>query len=318
MKLTEQLSAQGLISIAIENSSLRATGWTTLAWRGAMVVRIAVFGSLNYDLTLWVPHMPGADETLLASRMEAFAGGKGANQAVAAARSGGRVSMIGSVGKDDRGRFLLDGLVADGVDIAHVTRVDEPTGTAFPIVSPNDVSIIIVRGANGTVGTSNAQTAADVLAAADVLLLQGEVPADGAGEAARLARAAGTKVVFNPAPVSDDIVAAVLPHTDVLIVNRQEKEQVQIPEGLTTVVTLGAEGALVEGQILTAFPVETVVDPTGAGDAFCASLAVGLAEGMTLPVATRMGMAAGALAVQTAGAQPSLPTRAAIDTLLGS
>ncbi len=123
-------------------------------------------------------------------------------------------------------------------------------------------------------------------------------------------------MVFNPAPVEPDVVAAVLPHASVVVLNEQEQAEVDVPAGVATVLTLGAQGAEVAGTHVPAFDVE-VVDPTGAGDAFCAGLAVALAEGADLVPAARFASAAGACAVQVAGAEPSMPTRAQVEALLG-
>ncbi|MCB0997280.1 MAG: ribokinase [Acidimicrobiales bacterium] len=283
-------------------------------------MRIAVFGSANYDVSLWVPHLLAPDETLHATRLEEFCGGKGANQATAAARLGANVDMIACVGADSHGDTLVAGLQRNGVDTTHVHRVDTPTGMAFPIIAPEDVCIIIARGANGVTGPDHAEAATAAIAAADVLLLQGEVGGEGAGRAAEIARSKGTRVVFNPAPVVDEVVAAVLPLADVVIVNRQEHAAVRPPHSVDVVLTLGADGAVVQPgrpdeAAVAAFPT-TVVDPTGAGDAFCAALAVALAEGTDLAAAARFGCAAGALAVRVAGAEPSMPTRPAVDDLL--
>ena len=278
------------------------------------------FGSLNYDLSIWLDRLPGPDETLRAQRMEAFSGGKGANQAVAAARLGADTHLVGCVGDDDRGRWLLDRLNASGVDTGHVRIVEEPTGTAVPLISPVDVSIVIVAGANASTGVADADAAAQVIAAADVLLLQGEVGAAGARRAAQAARSCETAVVFNPAPVDPFLVEAVVPLADVLVMNRAEQAQVGAIGADTgqceTVLTLGSRGAQVGEVMVPPYPAE-VVDPTGAGDAFCGALGVSLAEGQPLIEAVRFANAAGALAVGTPGAQPSMPNRAAVEALLG-
>ncbi len=284
-----------------------------------MPVKVVSFGSLNYDLSIWLDRLPGPDETLRAQRMEAFSGGKGANQATAAARLGAETHMVGCVGDDDRGRWLLDVLNESGVDTGFVRVVEEPTGTALPLISPVDVSIVIVAGANSSTGVADADAAAELIAAADVLLLQGEVGAAGARRAAQAARSGGTAVVFNPAPVDPFLVEAVVPLTDVLLVNRAEQTQIDAigPETghCDTVVTLGGRGAQVDDVVIPSYPAK-VVDPTGAGDAFCGALGVALAEGRPLIEAARFANAAGALAVATPGAQPSMPTRAAVNALL--
>ncbi|WP_419926738.1 ribokinase [Candidatus Poriferisocius sp.] len=282
-------------------------------------MKVVSFGSLNYDLAIWLDRLPGPDETLRARRIEAFSGGKGANQATAAARLGAQAHMVGCVGDDDRGRWLLDVLSASGVDTSRVRITETPTGTAVPLIAPEDVSIVIVAGANASTGIADAEGAAEIIAAADVLLLQGEVAAAGARRAAQAARSGGTTVVFNPAPVDPFLVEAVAPLTDVLVMNRAEQAQVAAigPETghCETVITLGGRGAQVGEVVVPPLPAE-VVDPTGAGDAFCGALGVALAEGRPLIEAARFANAAGALAVATPGAQPSMPTRAAVDSLL--
>ena len=188
-----------------------------------MSVRVVSFGSLNYDLSIWLDRLPGPDETLRAQRMEAFSGGKGANQATAAARLGADAHMVGCVGDDDRGRWLREVLNDSGVDTSLVRIAEAPTGTAVPLITPADVSIVIVPGANASTGVADADAAAEVIADADVLLLQGEVGAAGARRAAQAARSGGTTVVFNPAPVDPFLVEAVVPLADVLVVNRAEQ-----------------------------------------------------------------------------------------------
>ena len=282
-------------------------------------MKVVSFGSLNYDLSIWLDRLPGPDETLRAQRMEAFSGGKGANQATAAARLGATAHMVGCVGGDDRGRWLLEVLNGNGVDTSHVRVTEEPTGTAVPLITSADVSIVIVAGANASTGIADADAAAQAIAAADVLLLQGEVGAAGARRAAQAARSGETTVVFNPAPVDPFLVEAVVPLTDILVMNRAEQAQVAAigPETgqCETVITLGGRGAQVGEVVVPPFPAE-VVDPTGAGDAFCGAMGVALAEGRPLIEAVRFANAAGSLAVATPGAQPSMPTRTGVESLL--
>ncbi|MCQ3809315.1 MAG: ribokinase [Acidimicrobiia bacterium] len=284
-----------------------------------MSMKVVSFGSLNYDLSIWLDRLPGPDETLRAQRMEAFSGGKGANQATAAAQLGATAPMVGCVGDDDRGRWLLDVLNGNGVDTSLVRVVEEPTGTAVPLITAADVSIVIVAGANASTGVADADAAAQVIASADVLLLQGEVGAAGARRAAQAARSGGTTVVFNPAPVDPFLVEAVAPLTDILVMNRAEQAQVAAigpdTSQCETIITLGSRGAQLDDVLVPSYPAD-VVDPTGAGDAFCGALGVALAEGLALIEAVRFANAAGALAVATPGAQPSMPTRSAVESLL--
>lgn len=280
-----------------------------------MAVRVAVFGSLNHDLTFWVPNPPAPDETMRAHRMAEFLGGKGANQAVAAARLGAEVSMIGRVGTDYAATQILDGLTADGIDVSAVVPIAGPSGTAVPIVSDDgQVSIIIAAGANGAVGPADADAAAAVITACDVLLIQGEVDASASARAAAIATDAGRMVVFNAAPVPDraDLILANEP---LVVVNAHEALELGLKSSEHVIVTLGDAGVQLGAVRVGAFPVE-VVDPTGAGDAFCAALAIALVEGADLATAARFASAAGACAVGVAGAQPSMPTRDQVEAML--
>lgn len=281
--------------------------------------RIVVVGSLNHDLTVWVPHRPRPDETLHGTRVEEFRGGKGANQAVAAARLGADVTMVGAVGTDARAEFLLAGLDEDGIDRSHVARVDQPTGIALITVDPDDVSIVVVAGANASTDAAHVERAAAEIGRADALLLQGEVGADAAVRAAELAQAAGALVVFNPAPFNE-VAPAVAPLADVIMVNRQEARELGQVEARIVVTTLGADGCEVsiEGGPPTSVPAMAaeVVDPTGAGDCFAAAFAVAFIETGDPLAAARFAAAAASLAVSVAGAQPSLPSRAAVDERL--
>ncbi len=302
-------------------------------------------GSLNADVTLWVPRRPSPDETMHADRIAWFRGGKGANQAVAAARLGAHVVMVGRVGDDEQGRWLRTGLEAEAVDCRHVVSVDVPTGLAVITVDPDDVSIVVAAGANASLDAGGVQAAAAEIAAADALLLQGEVSAAAARAAAEIAREHGTFVVLNPAPYND-VAPAVLPLADFVIVNRAEARQLRHPDAggsgpelrpdAVLVETRGAAGCVVypsraaalaqrppdspavpadpaadlDGEVTVAAPRVAVVDATGAGDAFAGALAVGMASGATVAEAAQLAVRAGAWAVTVAGAQPSLPTMA--------
>ena len=305
--------------------------------------RIAVVGSLNADVTLWVPRRPSPDETLHAERIAWFRGGKGANQAVAAARLGAEVVMVGRVGDDTQGRWLRSGLEAEGIDCRHVASVDVATGLAVITVDPDDVSIVVAAGANASLDAEGVRAAAAEIAAVDALLLQGEVSAESARAAAEIAREHGVTVVANPAPYND-VAPAVLPLADVIIVNRAEAEQLRRPDAgggvpvlrsdAVLVETRGAAGCVVGAprtvrpaqpsqrspempvggatdagqQIAVHAPHVAVVDATGAGDAFAGAFAVAMASGAAVEEAARLAVRAGAWAVTVAGAQPSLPT----------
>jgi ribokinase len=293
---------------------------------------VAVVGSLNLDLVIRVAALPGPGETVVGGDLFANPGGKGANQAVAAARLGRRVAMVGRVGDDQAGRDLLAALEADGVDTAQVGVLDGvPSGTAFIVVGDDGENQIVVSpGANARLAPADVEAAGAALRAAAVTLLQLEVPLDTVAAAA--ATAAGT-VVLNPAPVrplADDLLARV----DVLVPNRVELAQlaegpvpetvedaVGLAEGLAAravVVTLGADGALVveDGRAghVPAVPVRAV-DTTAAGDAFCGGLADALAGGASLRDAARWAVRVAAAACTRDGAQASLPTPADLQSL---
>jgi ribokinase len=277
-------------------------------------VRVAVFGSLNHDIVLTVPHMPASDETLRASSYAEFCGGKGFNQAVAAARLGATSHMIGCIGNDDAGRMLTRSLDDNHVDQRFVTTTDKHTGTALITTDANDVTIVIVAGANGVLNEAHADAARAVLESVDVLLLQGEVSHQAAARAAQIVREAGGKVVFSPAPVHADSTL-ILPHASYVVANRGEAAALHLSPSDTVIITRGADGTLVGDAVVPVFPA-TVVDPTGAGDAFTAAFAVALAEGHDVMEAVRFGSAAGSWAVRIRGAEPSLPTRAHVESVL--
>jgi len=285
---------------------------------------VAVVGSLNLDLVIRVAALPGPGETVVGGDLFTNPGGKGANQAVAAARLGRRVAMVGRVGDDQAGRDLLAALAADGVESAQVGVLDGvPSGTAFIVVRDDGENQIVVS-------PGGLDVAGAALRAAAVTLLQLEVPLETVAAAA--ATAAGT-VVLNPAPVRplpDDLLARV----DVLVPNRVELAQlaggpvpetvadaVRLVEGLAAravVVTLGADGALVveDGRAghVPAVPVRAV-DTTAAGDAFCGGLADALAGGAPLQDAARWAVRVAAAACTRDGAQASLPTPADLQSL---
>lgn len=309
---------------------------------------ILVVGSLNMDLVVSVPRFPQAGETLLGGDYARHPGGKGANQAVAAARAGGRVAMIGRVGRDEFGELLVSGLARDGIDTAHVAVLaDAPTGVAFISVdTAAQNTIIVAPGANARLAP--ADLPADAFAGVAVVLLQLEVPLPTAMRAAELGRTAGARVVLNLAP-AQPLSDEQLRHVDVLVVNETETaaltgipadEVARAPEAAAAallervpaaVLTLGAAGAAWASRdsddhggqravapragLVPGFPV-TAVDTTAAGDAFVGALAVRLAGGAGLDEAVRFGNAAGALAATRPGAQPSLPTSVDIDAFL--
>jgi len=303
-----------------------------------MPARVTVAGSLNMDLVVRTPHIPEPGETIIGGEFRTVPGGKGANQAVAAARLGAQVAMVGRVGGDAFGGLLLDNLAAAGVDPAFVTR-DPQAATGVALIEVDDAgqnSIVVVSGANSRLSPADVEAAAAAIGAADVLLLQLESPLETVTRAAQVARAQGVTLILNPAPARP-VPAGLLGLVDVLIPNESEtalltglpagdQEEAQAAAaalrrmGVATVIlTLGGRGALLayEGgtELFPAFDV-TPVDTTAAGDAFVGGLGVALAEGRPLREAVRWGNAAGALATTRLGAQPSLPTRQALDDML--
>jgi ribokinase len=293
---------------------------------------VAVVGSLNLDLVIRVAELPGPGETVTGGDLFRNPGGKGANQAVAAARLGRRVAMIGCVGDDQAGADLLASLEGDGVDSSRVRVVDGvPSGTAFITVrGDGENQIVVSPGANARLTPGDVAAAEAALAAATVTLLQLEIPLEAVAAAARTA---GGRVVLNPAPVRP-LPAELLAQVDVLVPNRVElgqlaggpapstvSEAVRLAGRLAAravVVTLGADGALVvgDGQAshVPAVPVQPV-DTTAAGDAFCGGLADALAAGAGLGDAARRAVRVAAAACLRHGAQASLPTPAEVAAL---
>lgn len=297
-----------------------------------MVGHIVVVGSLNMDLVVRSPRHPRPGETLLGSEFHTFPGGKGANQAVAAARLGGQVKMIGRVGADAFGKSLIQTLSHDGVDTSQVRKLPVATGVALITVDDaGQNTIVVVPGANGELSPLDLSSAESSFEGAAVVVMQLEVPLLTVTQAADLAHRHGARVVLNPAP-AQPLGTTLLKQVDVLIPNQPEAALLTgvtsasaaarrlLASGVRSViVTLGEDGVLIaEGETethLTAHRV-TVVDTTAAGDAFVGAFAVALAEGRSTHEAAMWGNAAGALAVTRAGAQPSLPTRAAVERLV--
>jgi ribokinase len=303
-----------------------------------MNASIAVVGSLNMDLVIRSPHIPRPGETVIGGEFHTVPGGKGANQAVAAARLGAQVSMVGRVGHDAFGGVLLENLDADGIDHTFVIQDGEAaTGVALIVVDDNgENSIVVSSGANMRLSPADVEAAEAVIAAAALLILQLEVPLESVIRSAELARTHGVRVVLNPAPARP-LPARLLSMIDVLVPNETEAalladlpvgtqdEAQKAAEALlrsgvgAVILTLGERGALPAGggetRVYPAFDVQPV-DTTAAGDAFVAGLAVALAEGKGLSEAVRWVNAGGGLTATKLGAQPSLPTRGALERLL--
>jgi len=285
---------------------------------------ITVVGSLNMDLIVRAPRLPNRGETLTGSGFSTAPGGKGANQALAAARAGGRVRMIGAVGRDDFGTTLMGTLADGGVDIERVRRDDRPSGVALITVADDaENTIVVVPGANAALTALDAADEA-AIAAADLVILQLEVPPATVTRAAQVAAAAGVPVLLNPSPIRPlpaDLLAAV----DILLVNETEAAELGadvLPGGGHLVTTLGAAGARYRGPggaVATAIPppVEPV-DTTGAGDAFAGALAVAWCRGDDPAAALRWACGAGALATTVPGAGVAAPFAAEIARAVGA
>ena len=306
--------------------------------------KVTVVGSLNIDLVCHATRRPDKGETLIGDAFNIFTGGKGFNQATAAARLGAEVTLIGSVGADPFGEMLRTAAENEHINSRFVTRrTDIGTGVATIVVEPDgDNSIIVVPRANMALTTADIDAAADCIANADVLLLQLETPIATSEHAAAIAKQHGTRVVLNPAP-AQPLPDSLLKYVDILTPNQSETEllsglpvssseeafraaevlraRMVATENAAVVLTLGEHGALIltetTSESVSALSVEPI-DTTGAGDAFCGALATALASGESLHSAVTFANAAGAAAVTVVGATPSMPTRAKIEYLLES
>lgn len=295
--------------------------------------RVTVVGSLVMDLVFRAERRPRPGETLLGNGFEMFLGGKGFNQAIGCRRLGAEVTMVGRVGRDRFGQQFLEQCRSEAVDAEFVFEDAEAgTGVASPVIfADGQNSIIGVPRANMRLTTDDVDAAEDRIARSDVLMLQFEVTPAASKRAAEIARRHGTTVLLDPAPVHGQAESREWP-IDYLVPNEVEAAMLTkgggpeewgrtlLDSGVRAVViSLGARGALAVSsrgvRELPALPVD-VLDSTGAGDAFRAGLAVRLAEGATTDDAVRFANACGALACTVLGAEPSMPTRAAVESLL--
>jgi ribokinase len=308
--------------------------------RGAVIV----LASFMMDLVARVPRRPRAGESVIGSDFGMFVGGKGNNQAIAAARMGALVHVIGRLGEDVFATPFREALAREGIDATWVRADPEAgTGVAMPLVEPDGQnSIVAIPRANLHLSADDIAEAAEAFGSASVVAAQLEVPFAAVREAFERARSAGVRTIFNPAPAPEGApqeLRELLPLVDVIVPNEREAESLtgQAVDSLASaeraglslleqgcgsaVITLGSRGALWlpaaghEGVYLAPFDV-TQVDATAAGDAFCGTLAAGMAGGLPMPTALRRACAAGALAVTRMGAEPSLPTAVEVDALL--
>jgi ribokinase len=300
--------------------------------------RILVIGSSNTDMIIQLDRIPLPGETILGGEFVTAAGGKGANQAVAAARAGGDITFVARVGRDIFGEKAVAGFVADGINVENVVRDEAaPSGVALIFVAKDGQnSIAVAGGANRCLSPADVKKAERAIAGASTVLMQLEIPLESVHAAAELAALAEVPVILNPAParaLPDELLKLV----SILTPNETEAELLtgiavtdddsaaQAAEKLratgveTVIVTLGARGAFVAAAstraLVPSFPVKAV-DTTGAGDIFNGALAVALGEGRPLLEAVRFANAAAAISVTRLGAQPSAPYRQEIELLL--
>ena len=303
---------------------------------------IVVIGSSNIDLIAQVAHFPQPGETIGNARYSQAYGGKGANQAVAAARAGGNVTFIASVGNDTFGQTMLTNFAKEGINTDYITQSgEEPSGTAIILVNESGENCIAVApGANGLLSSELIDQTRIAISGAEIILLQLEIPIETVTYVVELANRLGKKVMLNPAPaqkLSDDL----LKHLHYLVLNETEaallvghpvdtKQQIEEAANelqkhvQTVIITLGAQGAYVatrqEKQATSAYMVSPYrvqpIDTTAAGDTFCGALATALSQRKKLNDAVAFANAAAALATTKLGAQPSAPTASAVNTLM--
>jgi len=291
-------------------------------------VSVVVVGAANIDLISYVPRLPKVGETLHGTAFQMGYGGKGANQAVMAAKLGADVAMVCKLGRDVFGEGTLENFRSMGVDATHVTLTDEAFSGVAPIAvdAEGRNSIIIVTGANDLLSSDDLERARPAIAAADVLVCQLELPVETSLAALRIAREEGARTIFNPAPAREELPGELYELSDVICPNEPETELLTgkpageeaarelLARGARSVVlTLGERGCLiVEGDMAVEVPVDPVhaVDTTGAGDAFVGALATFLAAGHPLVEAAKRANAVAALSVQRRGTQTSFPAAA--------
>ena len=293
------------------------------------MTRIVVVGSINMDLVTLAPRFVGPGETILGERFLTVPGGKGANQAVAAARLGADVALVGATGNDAFGKQLRDGLAAEGIDLDHVAQLDDSvSGTASITVAGGENQIIVVPAANARVTPAQVERAQSLIERADAVLVQMEIPLETVEATLRLGHRLGVPVILNPAPAQQlptdwlQLARYVTPNQHELAIllgadPHEDFRALMQRSPCPVVLTCGGEGAWYreQGEPLhqPGFTVD-VVDTTGAGDTFNAALAVFLHEG--LPEAVRKACAAAALSVTQLGAQGGMPRLTGVQALL--
>jgi ribokinase len=301
-------------------------------------MKIVIVGSINTDMIVKVPRIPKPGETILGGKFSTAAGGKGANQAVAATRAGGNVTFIARVGNDMFGKQALEDFESNNINAKYIkTDNAEPSGVALIFVAEKgENSIAVASGANARLSHRDVTEAEEVIKSADILLMQLETPMESVKRAAKIAKEAGVKVILNPAPACplDNTLLSTLyvitPNeseaellTDISVTDFPSAEKaafILLDRGVeVAIITMGIKGALIKTRELTkiipGFKVNAV-DSTAAGDVFNGSLVVAMAEGKTLEETVQFANAAAALSVTKLGAQPSAPKRVEIERML--
>lgn len=286
-----------------------------------MQKKIFIVGSINTDLVINAPYMPQQGETLQGSDFITARGGKGANQAVAAARLGGDVVMCGCIGSDGFGEGAMKSLQEDGIDISHIRRIENaPTGTAVIIVVEGNNRIILDKGANAYLTKKDVDETLESAQVGDIYLTQLENPIEVIGYGLKKAKEKGMYVILNPAPANKEIVPY-LGYCDLITPNESELELLGGREQLlekveTLLITLGGEGfEITTREYSQKYPCMKVkvVDTTAAGDTLCGGLVVKMAEGKTLVESAQFGSKAASIACTRKGAQSSIPTKKEVD-----
>jgi len=289
---------------------------------------ISVIGSCNMDITVEADRRPGAGETVMGNRLIVSPGGKGANQAVAAARLGYEVYMVGCVGDDAYGKMMLDALTKSGVKTDYVETLDNvTTGTAHITLAEGDNSIIVIKGANALVSRAIIDKDWDMISKSSLVMLQHEIPMDTIGYIIDRCYEAGVPVMLNPAPYMDipqewiDKVTYLTPneHEAALMFDGMDRDEILKSQAGKVIMTAGGDGVLYgendEIVHVAGFTVP-VVDTTGAGDTFNGAFAVGRCEGMSVKEAIRFANAAAALSIGKIGAQGGMPWRDEVEDML--
>ena len=289
---------------------------------------ISVIGSCNMDITVEADRRPGAGETVMGNRLIVSPGGKGANQAVAAARLGYEVYMVGCVGDDAYGKMMLDALTKSGVKTDYVETLDNvTTGTAHITLAEGDNSIIVIKGANALVSRAIIDKDWDMISKSSLVMLQHEIPMDTIGYIIDRCYEAGVPVMLNPAPYMDipqewiDKVTYLTPneHEAALMFDGMDRDEILKSQAGKVIMTAGGDGVLYgendEIVHVAGFTVQ-VVDTTGEGDKFNGAFAVGRCEGMSVKEAIRFANAAAALSIGKIGAQGGMPWRDEVEDML--